>query len=158
MKQTSKMVRQLSNYSCQQVVLKSCRSKYSAQETSQKLCKRGLELVKIRLLSTIQPQRDLLLKRHKHMICKYPFSPKERFLKEPHRGVPLVWVLSFLYLIYSPKIEFSLGTTRGVSLVWVLSLPYIIPQRRVPLRNDPRGLIGLSALFTLYYSPKQSSL
>ena len=99
MKQTSKMVRQLSNYSCQQVVLKSCRSKYSAQETSQKLCKRGLELVKTRLLSTIQPQRDLLLKRHKHMICKYPYSPKERFLKEPHLGVPFVLVLSFIYVI-----------------------------------------------------------
>ena len=27
------------------------------------------------------------------------YSPKERFLKEPHRGVPFVRVLSFLYLI-----------------------------------------------------------
>ena len=33
-----------------------------------------------------------------------------------------------------------------------------IPQRRVLFRNDPRGLIGLSALFTLYYPPKESSL
>ena len=50
------------------------------------------------------------------------YSPKERFLKEPHRGVPFVRVLSFLYLIdfkilppydtnfstsYSPKERFS---------------------------------------------------
>ena len=126
MKQTSKMVRQLSNYSCQQVVLKSCRSKYSAQETSQKLCKRGRELVKIRLLSTIQPQRDLLLKRHKHMICKYPYSPKERFLKEPHRGVPLVWVLSFLYLINFKFLPPTTQTFRCLIVVGVVrSVAYL---------------------------------
>ena len=126
MKQTSKMVRQLSNYSCQQVVLKSCRSKYSAQETSQKLCKRGLELVKIRLLSTIQPQIDLLLKRHKHMICQYLYSPKERFLKEPHRGVPLVWVLSFLYIINFKFLPPTTQTFRCLIVVGVVrSVAYL---------------------------------
>ena len=57
-----------------------------------------------------------------------------------------------------PKGEFLKELYRGVPLVEWLSLPLLIPQRRVPLRNDSRGLIGLSALFTLYYPPKESSL
>ena len=28
---------------------------------------------------------------------------------------------------------------------------YVIPQRRVPLRNDPWGPLGLNAFFTLFY-------
>ena len=59
--------------------------------------------------------------------------------------------------LYSPKKSSLKNSPRG-PIGRVLSLPCIIPQRRVPFRNDPRGLIGLSALFTLYYPPKESSL
>ena len=70
------------------------------------------------------------------------YSPKERFLKEPLRGVPFVWLLSFLYLIvfwkfypptkqtfstsYSPKERFLKEPLRGVPFVWVLSFLYLI--------------------------------
>ena len=52
------------------------------------------------------------------------YSPKERFLKEPLRGVPFVWVLSFLYLIdfkiLSPcDTNFSMSYCVGVVGVWV---------------------------------------
>ena len=78
------------------------------------------------------------------------YSPKESSLKERPEGS--LWFECSLYHILSPKGEFSL---RGVPLVEWLSLPYIIPQRRVPLRNDPRGPFGLSALFALCYWEKK---
>ena len=53
------------------------------------------------------------------------YSPKERFLKEPLRGVPFVWVLSFLYLIDfkilppNDKLFDVLLCGWGLGVVWV---------------------------------------
>ena len=64
------------------------------------------------------------------------YSPKERFLKEPLRGVPFVRVLSFLYLIPQRRVpENSLSGSHWFE--W-LSLPCLIPQRRVP-KNSLSG-------------------
>ena len=49
------------------------------------------------------------------------YSPKERFLKEPHRGVPFVWVLSFLYLIdfkILPPYDTNFSMSYCVGWVW----------------------------------------
>ena len=50
------------------------------------------------------------------------YSPKERFLKEPHRGVPFVWVLSFLYLIdfkiLPPPYDTNFSMSYCVGWVW----------------------------------------
>ena len=55
----------------------------------------------------------------------------------------VVWEL-FRYSLETPLGSRGSPTQRKIRRI-------LIPQRRVPLRNDPRGLIGLSALFTVYY-------
>ena len=85
------------------------------------------------------------------------YSPKERFLKEPLRGVPFVWLLSFLYLIvfwkfypptkqtfstsYSPKERFLKEPLRGVPFVWVLSFLYLI-EFKILHPYEPWPLFG----------------
>ena len=61
------------------------------------------------------------------------YPPKESSLKELTEWVPLVEWLSLPYFIvlkiFTPPYEAS-------------KISPFIPQRRVPFRNDPRGLIG----------------
>ena len=70
-------------------------------------------------------------------------------------------------LLVGIKLESKISINTGEYSVWdqyrlkIWTSPLynvIIPQKRVLFGNDPRALIGLSALFTLFYPPKESSL